>query len=416
MTGGFVKLHRCALDSWLWQVPAEQRVVAITLLLMAQWRPAKAFRGGRMIEVPRGSVLTCRDELAAKCGVSVQTVRTALKNFEGAGFLTSASTKKYTVISIVNFESYQGRDEVDNQHNNQESTRNQPSPNQELTKYQPTHYKEEEREEEKEGEEQEEEHTAPAVAGRVHSQPGLFAESAQEPRETTGVARDTGLGENAAHAPAGGLTKAAVIAELLHGTEEERQAAEARRRQGQWGRELQRRRKALGITADELAKFLPFGARQVMVWEKGHGAPLPEVQGQVDTELARIESGLRARAAAAVEEINAVAQRPRGFEPDSELALEGARRAWRWGWDVERFRAIVRLICEGLRDFQGGAKVRPATVFQAPRLKNAAEELDAGAVPHNGRQPLKGAALLDQMREVAADIRRDQEQRRRQLQ
>lgn len=58
-------------------------------------------------------------------GVTIQNVRTALERFEKLGFLTSISTKTGRLITIVNWEKYQGRDFVDNNGSNKELTKSQ---------------------------------------------------------------------------------------------------------------------------------------------------------------------------------------------------------------------------------------------------------------------------------------------------
>lgn len=109
---GYVKLHRRSLDSWLWKMPPDQRCVAMTLLLMANWKDGKTFSRGRVVVVRRGEVMTSLDALARRVGVSVRTIRTSLDNLEKAGFSTNTSTKHYRLISITNFEAYQSREEV----------------------------------------------------------------------------------------------------------------------------------------------------------------------------------------------------------------------------------------------------------------------------------------------------------------
>lgn len=240
---------------------------------------------------------------------------------------------------------------------------------------------------------------------------GLLAESAQEPSKSAGVHRDTGEEENAASTPTDELVEPVSAADQVQAEIAETRASEADRRQRRaWGADLAARRKRIGITAEELAKYLSVGSRKITAWEKGDAAPGLEEGAQCLERLEGIERGLGHLAAVAIEQINAVSGRE--FRADSERALAAALQAWRWGWQPERLRAVVRLICEGLRDFQGGSKVRPATVLQAKRLRDAAEELDAGAVPHNGRQPLKGAAFLDLMDDQIAAMRREDEQRR----
>ena len=107
---GYVKLHRSTLDSWLWDLPDGQRIVAMTLLMMANWKDGRAFSRGQVVEVKRGQVMTSLDKLARRARVSVKTVRTALGNLEKAGFSANESAKHYRLITVRNFDSYQAGD------------------------------------------------------------------------------------------------------------------------------------------------------------------------------------------------------------------------------------------------------------------------------------------------------------------
>jgi hypothetical protein len=130
---GYVKLHRRAMDSYLWELPEGQFKVALTCLALANWKDGQGWDGVRPVAIPRGSFMTSRESLAKGARVSEQTVRTALRNLENAGFLTKRSTKRHTVISIVNYESYQSREVQGNQPVNQPLTNGQPAANQPLT-------------------------------------------------------------------------------------------------------------------------------------------------------------------------------------------------------------------------------------------------------------------------------------------
>ena len=77
--------------------------------------------------IPRGSFVTSLDSLGKELGLSVQEIRTALKHLISTGELTSKSTNKYRIITVVNYEMYQ---QVNKQPNspltgNQQATNNQ---------------------------------------------------------------------------------------------------------------------------------------------------------------------------------------------------------------------------------------------------------------------------------------------------
>ena len=79
--------------------------------------------------IPRGSFVTSLDSLAKELGLSVQEIRTALKHLISTGELTSKSTNKYSIITVVNYEMYQ---QVNKQPNSP-LTGNQQATNKQLT-------------------------------------------------------------------------------------------------------------------------------------------------------------------------------------------------------------------------------------------------------------------------------------------
>lgn len=79
--------------------------------------------------IPRGSFVTSLDSLAKELGLSVQEIRTALKHLISTGELTSKSTNKCRIITVVNYEMYQ---QVNKQPNSP-LTGNQQATNKQLT-------------------------------------------------------------------------------------------------------------------------------------------------------------------------------------------------------------------------------------------------------------------------------------------
>lgn len=111
MSGGWIKLHRELLDKSIWQEStAEQKVILITLLNMANYVPNKWEFQGERYELQAGQFITSLPSIAEKSGkgISIQNVRTALKRFEKLGFLTDKSTNKNRLITLVNWGFYQG--------------------------------------------------------------------------------------------------------------------------------------------------------------------------------------------------------------------------------------------------------------------------------------------------------------------
>jgi hypothetical protein len=103
---GFVRLHRKALDSYLWTMPAEQMKVALTCIALANWKDGETFVATARVRIERGSFVTSLEHLAEHAKVSIRTVRTALGNLESAGFLTRRSTQRFTFLTVVNYDTY----------------------------------------------------------------------------------------------------------------------------------------------------------------------------------------------------------------------------------------------------------------------------------------------------------------------
>ena len=136
VNGGWVKLYRELKSKSIWQLSSpEQKVVLITILLLANHEENKWEWKGEQFTCKPGQLITSLNSLVRECGdgVSIQNVRTALDRFEKLGFLTNASTKTGRLITVLNWEKYQGKDFVDNKDNNKEVTKIQQRPNKDLT-------------------------------------------------------------------------------------------------------------------------------------------------------------------------------------------------------------------------------------------------------------------------------------------
>src|SRR5690625_4537621 len=96
---------------WLESTP-EQKVILITLLMMANHKENEWEWKGKPYKVSPGQFITSLESIARNAGkgISIQNVRTALKRFEKYGFLTNKSTNKNRLITIVNWGYYQQED------------------------------------------------------------------------------------------------------------------------------------------------------------------------------------------------------------------------------------------------------------------------------------------------------------------
>ena|SRR3712207_1364942 len=127
---GWIKLHRKILDSPLWKdCTLQQKVVMITLLLMANHEPKKWIYNGEEFTCKAGQFVTSLKSIQQEAGqdISIMQIRTSLAKFEKFGFLTSKSTNKNRLITIVNWDLYQSesKDITSNLTSNQQATNKQ---------------------------------------------------------------------------------------------------------------------------------------------------------------------------------------------------------------------------------------------------------------------------------------------------
>ena len=126
VNGGWVKLYRELKSKSIWQLSSpQQKVVLITILLLANHEENKWEWKGEQFACKPGQLITSLNSLVRECGegVTIRNVRTALERFEKLGFLTNTSTKTGRLISIVNWEKYQGRDYVTDKPTDKEPTK-----------------------------------------------------------------------------------------------------------------------------------------------------------------------------------------------------------------------------------------------------------------------------------------------------
>lgn len=100
--GNYIKLHRSLLE-WEWFQDDKTLVVFLYLLLRANWKPNR-WRG---IAIDRGQTLETLPGIARATGLSVRSVRTALKHLKSTGEVTDKVTAYGRLINVVNYAKYQ---------------------------------------------------------------------------------------------------------------------------------------------------------------------------------------------------------------------------------------------------------------------------------------------------------------------
>lgn len=117
----YIIVNRSLLD-WEWYADLPVRVLFQHLLLIVNWK-AGTFQG---TDILPGQVPTSVHGLSKETGLSVQQVKTAISKLKSTGEITSASTSKFTVVTVVNWAKWQGVQPALQPRNNQRSTTDQP--------------------------------------------------------------------------------------------------------------------------------------------------------------------------------------------------------------------------------------------------------------------------------------------------
>lgn len=104
---GAVLVARAITNSSLWTMRAADRILAITCICMANWKPKKWFDGETSTMIERGQFITSYEHLAEAARLSVRNVRTSLKNLEKVGFLTRKVTHRWTLVTLCKYDHYQ---------------------------------------------------------------------------------------------------------------------------------------------------------------------------------------------------------------------------------------------------------------------------------------------------------------------
>ena len=124
---GWIKLHRKLVD-WEWYHDSKMVHLLFHLIAKANHKDGK-WRG---IDIKRGQLITGRDVLKSETGISTQSIRTCLERLKSTSEITIKTTSKYSLITILKYDSYQVNENT-NQQTNQQLTNNQPTTNQQLT-------------------------------------------------------------------------------------------------------------------------------------------------------------------------------------------------------------------------------------------------------------------------------------------
>lgn len=99
----WVKIYRSFLE-WEWYDDTNTKILFLHILLKANFK-TKNWRGE---EIKRGSFITSLENLSKQTGLSIMQVRTSISKLISTSEITKQSSSQYTVITVNNYETYQG--------------------------------------------------------------------------------------------------------------------------------------------------------------------------------------------------------------------------------------------------------------------------------------------------------------------
>lgn len=103
MDEGYIKLYR-SMTSWEWYSDVNTKAVFLHLLLNANLEETRYMNH----VIPKGGLVTGYPKLSEQLGISIQSVRTAFKHLKMTNEITVKSTNRFSIVTVVNWEKYQG--------------------------------------------------------------------------------------------------------------------------------------------------------------------------------------------------------------------------------------------------------------------------------------------------------------------
>ena len=125
---GYIKLYRKSIENG-WLKNGDLWRFWCYCLLKATHKKTTVVIGWQQVELEPGQFPFGRRKASKDLAMSEQTIRTCLKNLENMKNLTIKSTNKFSIISIVNWDSYQSQESEINHQTNPSLTHAQPTPN-----------------------------------------------------------------------------------------------------------------------------------------------------------------------------------------------------------------------------------------------------------------------------------------------
>jgi hypothetical protein len=110
---GWIKLHRSVSDHWVWDCEFSYGQAWIDLICHACHKENTLTIKGQLIQLKRGDQARSEVTLSKTWKWSRNKVRRFLKNLEKDAMIVQKTTHLTSIISICNYDSFQGRDTTD---------------------------------------------------------------------------------------------------------------------------------------------------------------------------------------------------------------------------------------------------------------------------------------------------------------
>jgi len=128
----FFKFHQPLFDNW-WARDAITLQIVCWILDHATYKaivvPIKAGKGFSPVPLTRGQMIIGRNSVCKELGMPASIFRNRMKKLEKFGIITRKSTNRFTIVTVCNYDNYNGRfSESD-----QQATSEQPTDNQQTT-------------------------------------------------------------------------------------------------------------------------------------------------------------------------------------------------------------------------------------------------------------------------------------------
>jgi hypothetical protein len=114
MTDGWIALHRKIYNSSDFNNQLEVAVF-LYLVAMASHKPVQVVYRKKKLTLKRGEISIAYRDLAKKFNLSMQNIKTIIKNLKNSGNINQTLTKNLSIYSIVKYSKYQDLDVTPNQ-------------------------------------------------------------------------------------------------------------------------------------------------------------------------------------------------------------------------------------------------------------------------------------------------------------